>query len=100
MSDWMNFEEQWKTGYPVFEKLFNLKKDELKPLLLEICGENYKELIDNCRVYKSITDDQPNKVEVCFYDKLVITPFGINYWPEHGECSEVVKFNKFFTLNI
>ena len=100
MSEWANFEEQWKQGYPVFEKLFNLKKDELKVLLLEICGDKYEELIKNCRVYKSITDDRPDKIEVCFYDKLSITPFGINYCPEHGEGSEVVKFNKFFTLNI
>ena len=100
MSDLFDFQKQWEVGYPIFEKLFNLKKAELKVLLLEICGDSYKEIIDNCRVYKSITDDQPDKIEVCFYDKLVITPFGINYWPEHGEGSEVVKFNRFFTLNI
>lgn len=98
--DEFDFTKQWELGYPVFEKLFNLKSDELRAILIEICGVEYKEVINGGDVFKSFKNDMPRDLEIRYYSKLSISPFGITYYPEHGNQKDVVKFNKFFKLDI
>jgi len=95
--------EKYKVGFPTFEKLFNLKKDELLKILRELCShdKNCEEVLeDNSNVYKSIENDKPTKIKICSWSTIEVTPTGIYYKPEHGTGKDIVLFNKFFTLSL
>lgn len=95
--------ERYNIGFPTFEKLFNLKKDELLIILREVCHKDnqYKEVLeDNSNVYKSIENDLPTKIKICSWSTIEVTPTGIYYKPEHGQGHDIVLFDKFFVLNI
>ena len=95
--------ERYDIGFPTFEKLFNLKKDELIEILKDVCigNSNATELLKEApNVYKFIENDLPTKIKLCSWSTLEVTPTGIFYKPEHGQGSDVVNFNKFFVLNI
>jgi hypothetical protein len=95
-----NFEEEYKTGLPVFTALFELKKPELMDKLKSICADSVvsADLFEHGRVIKQTANDTPDFIEVWFYDHLRISPFGINYHPEHGEAITIINFNEHFKL--
>lgn len=94
--------EKHRIGFPTFEKLFNLKKEELLKVLREICIEKkYEDILENSsNVYKYIENDLPTKIRVCSWSSVEITPTGIYYKPEHGDGHSITLFHKFFVLNI
>lgn len=94
--------EKHRIGFPTFEKLFNLKKDELLKVLKDICIERkYDDILeDSSNIYKYIENDLPTKIRVCSWSSIEITPTGIYYKPEHGNGHDIALFNKFFVLNI
>jgi hypothetical protein len=98
-----SFEEEYEIGLPVFQKLFEMKKDELVQTVKDIC-EPYAPsddfFNDNISVYvtKTIVDDSPSEIFISAYNNLIISPFGINI-KVHGITKNLVRFNKYFTLN-
>ena len=93
-------QENYMAGEKTFLKLFNMPKTELLELLKEICGTKVSEdvLENSSNVYKEITNDVPQKLIIASWDKLEITPFGIKYVKEHGQSTQIIDFNKFFTI--
>ena len=100
-----DFKKMWEEGFPAFKQLFEMSPNELKEKLHSICGEKYKELIDNAEIkWESQTfaeypnEKTPTEISLWYYDSLSITPFGINYKLEHGDGKKLVEFNKHFKL--
>lgn len=98
-----DFEKQFKEGFPVFEKLFNMKNPELKAKVKEIVSghlnESQLDVITDGGVIKKIQDDEPTDIEFWYYNScLSITPFGIHFKPEHGTARKLLAFDKFFQL--
>jgi hypothetical protein len=89
------YKEMWETGFPMFEKLFNLNKPNLLKVLKELFQDNesiLEILENNPNVIKKIENDVPNEIKVCFYSYIEINPFGIYYQPEHGASKQILKF--------
>lgn len=93
--------ERYNTGFPVFEKLFNLKGEELIETLKDICSHDslaLEVLEEKPNTYKSIENDIPAKIKICSWSTIEITPTGIYYKQEHGQLRDVILFTKFFKL--
>lgn len=91
----MTLEEKYEIGFPILEKLFNLKKEELIELLKEIFDDNDSvlEILENKpSVIKTIKDDKADNIAIHFYGSIEINFFGIFYKPEHGSGTYLVKF--------
>lgn len=99
----MTLEEKYEIGFPILEKLFNLKKEELIELLKDIFEENDSvlEILENKpSVIKTLKDDKADNIAIHFYGSIEINFFGIFYKPEHGSGNYLVRFNKYFKLDI
>lgn len=97
------FDEMWKNGFPMFEKLFNLNKPNLLKVLKEIFQDDksiLEILENNPSVIKKIENDEPSEIKVCFYSRIEINPFGIYFQPEHGASKQILKFDKFFNIDV
>lgn len=92
--------EKYETGLPTFLRLFEMKKPELLVILREICGDRVTKetLEDSSIVYKEIRNDEPDSITVASWDKISISPFGINFQREHSTAENIVEFNQFFKL--
>lgn len=90
----------YEVGFPIFEKLFEMKKNDLLVVLREICNGKFQSdlLDDDSKITKQIEDDIPVKIIVSSYDILIITPLGIEYRAEPGHFQNIAEFNKFFQL--
>ena len=102
----MTLEEEYKQkydiGFPIFNKLFNLKKENFVKVMKDICQDNESvlEILENKpTVIKTLKDDEPQDISVCFYSSIEITYSGICYKPEHGCSSYILKFDKFFNVD-
>jgi hypothetical protein len=104
MSDLIEeYKEKKKIGFPIFEKFFNLKMEELIEVLKDVCSENDDAmdiLNDKPNVYKYIENDVATKISVSSWSSLEITPLGITFLPEFGPHVHIVSFNKFFKIDI
>lgn len=87
-------------GVPILNKLFDIKSNELRTVIKDICNDDkYKDLINAGVIEKISRNDTPYEISFWFYgSQLNITPFGIKYKPEHGYESNIVSFNKYFKL--
>lgn len=96
--------KKYEIGKPIFEKIFLLSSKEIKKLI-EIISYNFKTVnqkdfdFKSCEVIKTIKDDEPNKIELCFYDKIYIDCFGIYFMHEHSGCEIIREFDQFFNFN-
>lgn len=93
--------EKYETGFPVFEKLFNMKSEELSETLKSIVGAHRAGTVLNEKpnFYKYIENDKPTNIKISAWDKIEITPLCIYYQGEYGkELEPVVLFTKHFTL--
>ncbi len=96
----IDFKKKYEIGFPVFERLFNMDSNSLKELLQRICASHPDvSVLKEGSVKKEICDDRPQSITISYYSSFSITPFGINYKPEHGGGSTVVEFNEFFKLD-
>jgi hypothetical protein len=96
------YKEKYEIGFPIFEKFFNLKKDDFVNVMKDIFqdDDSILEILENKpTVTKTIIDDIPQNISICFYSSIEITYNGISYKPEHGNTSLILKFNKFFNID-
>lgn len=100
-----DFHKQWEIGFPIFKQLFDMEPKELREKLHSICGEDYKELIDNSSItweMKTMSVREqiktPYEISLNYYNSITITPFGIVYKPEHGSGKNIISFNEHFKL--
>lgn len=97
------YREQHEVGFPIFEKLFNLKKDDFIKVMKDIFHDN-KNIIqileNNPSAIKTLRDDEPDVINIYFYDSMEITYSGVRYIPEHGSSTMVLKFDKFFNIDV
>ena len=94
--------EQYAIGYPIFESLFNLPKQELIAVLEQLFIEDrtiLHFLKDTPTVLKETRDDEPSKIEMIFYHQIEIDWSGIKYKPEHGSYKQLLNFDKFFNVD-
>lgn len=97
-----SIQEKYNMGQPILIKLGELKKDELIEAIKKICSGDsaaLEVLENNPSVVKIISDDVISEININWYDKINISPFGINYKPEHGGGRTIVNFNETFTLD-
>ncbi len=96
------YQQRYEIGFPIFEKLFHLKKDDFIRVMKDIFADNESVLriLENSpSVVKTIRDDEPQEITVYFYDGIEINYSGVRYKPEHGSATTILKFDKFFNLN-
>jgi len=97
------YKEQYEIGFPIFEKLFQLKKEDFIKVMKDIFQDNkyVLEILENKpRVIKTLQDDEPEKMEIHFYASISIDYFGVRYKPEHGRLDVILKFDKFFNFDV
>ncbi len=97
------YKEQYEIGLPIFQKLFQLKKDDFIKVMKYIFEDNSNvmEILENKpRVIKKLVDDEPEDIKICFYSSIEITYFGVKYKPEHGVSEMILKFDKFFNIDV
>jgi hypothetical protein len=97
------YKDQYEIGFPVFLKLFELKKDQFIKVMKDIFHENNRvmEILENRpKVIKTLTDDEPEGIEIHFYSSVSINYLGVRYKPEHGESDVILKFDKFFNVDV
>ena len=97
------YKEQYEIGFPIFQKLFQLKKDDFIKIMKDIFQENQKvmEILENKPIVKKIlTDDEPEEIKIHFYSSIEVNYFGVKYQPEHGISEMVLSFDKFFNVDV
>ena len=101
MSSESTIQKRWDTGYPTFKKLFDMPYKDLKEILKRILSSHSDDVeytINEGKVFKEYENDEPHKLGVYCYGSVTISPFGIDYKPEHGPGRTLVEFNEFFKL--
>lgn len=96
------YKQQYEIGYPIFENLFNLKKDDFIKVMKDIFYDNESvlEILENKpSVIKTLRDDEPEGINIHFYSSIEIGYSGIRYKPEHGTPITILKFDKFFNID-
>ena len=94
--------ERMRVGQPTFNKLFEMKKDDLIVKLKDICSNNEKileVLNEKPNLYREIGDDTPNEMKFCSWNTVIINTLGISYKAEHGNPNLVISFDKYFNLD-
>ena len=97
------YKEQYEIGFTIFEKLFRLGKEDFIVLMKNIFQDNKEvmQILDNKpTVIKTSKDDVPDEILICFYSMISINHLGVQFKPEHGSSSMILKFNKFFNIDI
>ena len=95
--------ERYEIGFPIFEKLFQLKKDDFIKVMKDIFQDNKSvmEILENKpRVIKTLNDDEPEEMQIHFYSSILINYTGIRFKPEHGALEMILKFDKFFNVDV
>jgi hypothetical protein len=97
------YKEQYEIGFPIFEKLFQLKKDDFIKVMKDIFHDNKSvmEILENKpRVIKTLTDDEPEEMLIHLYSSILINYTGVRFKPEHGSLEMILKFDKFFNVGV
>ena len=97
------YKEQYEVGFQIFEKLFQLKKNDFIKVMKDVFQDN-KDVLEilenNPNVLKKLSDDEPEEISIRFYSTISINYLGISYKPEHGASNMVLKFDKFFNVDV
>lgn len=97
------YKEKYDIGFPIFKRLFDLNKSDLFKILRIIFSENkdLEELLNEKNsVIKKLEDDKPSSIEILSWDRLIITYLGIQFKHEHSSPVFIVKFDKFFNIDV
>lgn len=97
----MDILKEIEMGTPIFNTLFNTKREVLIDILKRIVAHHKgaSQVFDETfRIQKIIMDDKPEKLFFISWDKIEISPLGVYYYPEHGPAERIVVFNEFFKL--
>lgn len=96
------YQEMYEIGFPIFNKLFQLKKDDFIKVMKNIFHDNKNvlEILENKpNILKVVRNDEPEEIKIHFYSSIEITYLGIKYKPEHGSSIYILKFDKFFNID-
>ena len=94
-------QKQIDYGYSIVAKLFTLSDKELIVLMKDLLPQKYHDILDNTpTIIRTIHNEKSEKIEIFYYDKLIIEWFGIDYKTEHGTAKRIREFDKYFTLNL
>lgn len=97
------YQQQYEIGFPIFQKLFSLTKDKFVEVMKDIFQDNksvMEILENNPKIIKTLEDDEPESIKIHFYSSIEVTYFGVKYKPEHGQSEMILKFDKFFNVNV
>lgn len=97
------YKEQYEIGFLTFQKLFQLKKDDFIKVMKDVFQDNksvMKILENRPRVIKTLYDDEPEEMQIHFYSSILINYTGIRFKPEHGSLEMILKFDKFFNVDV
>ena len=97
------YKEQYEAGFPVFDKLFQLKKDDFIKVMKDIFQDNESVmgiLENKPRVVKTLNDDEPEEMQIHFYSSISVNYAGVRFKPEHGSSEMILKFDKFFNVDV
>lgn len=103
MSLVQKYKEQYEIGFPIFKKLFQLKKDDFIKVMKDIFQENKSVMVileNKPRVIKTLNDDEPEEMQIHFYSSILINYTGVRFKPEHGSLEMILKFDKFFNVDV
>ena len=103
MSLVQKYKEQYEIGFPIFEKLFQLKKDDFIKVMKDIFQDNKSVMVileNKPRVIKTLNDDEPEEMQIHFYSSILINYTGVRFKPEHGSLEMILKFDKFFNVDV
>lgn len=95
--------KQYEIGFSIFNKLFQLNKEYFIKVMKYIFQENktiIKILEEKPMVVKTSINDEPEKIKICFYDCIIVNYTGVLFKPEHGQSQIILKFDKFFNIDI
>jgi len=93
--------QEYHIGHSVFKKLAKLNDKKLKEKIISIIGNEIyiKDILgDSCSIIRTIVNEIYSKIEIRFYDTILINSFGIFYDPEYGPFRRIIKFDKYFKL--
>jgi len=97
------YKEQYEIGFPIFKKLFQLDKDDFIKVMKDIFQDNKSvmEILENKpKVIKTLIDDKPEEMQIHFYSSIIINYTGVRFKPEHGSLEMILKFDKYFNVDI
>ena len=94
---------QYEQGLPILQAFMEMTDAEIKAKVKSIGGSDIPDngliLGENSDVHRSIRNEKPEKITIAYYDKLVISPWGINFESEHGHNNKkIATFNQHFKL--
>ena len=95
--------EQYEIGFSIFQKLFQLKKDDFIKLMKDIFQDNkfVMEILESKPiVIKTLNDDEPVEMQIHYYNSILINYTGVRFKPEHGSLEMILKFDKFFNMDV
>ena len=96
------YKAQYEEGFPIFKKLFQLTKKEFIKVMKDIFKDDARVLQileNNPKVIKTLEDDEPAEIIASFYSSIKVTYLGVEYIPEHGAPTRILKFDKFFNVD-
>ncbi len=97
------FQQQYEIGFPIFQKLFSLNKEKFISVMKDIFQDNKSvmEILENKpKIIKTLENDEPENIKIHFYSSIEVTYFGVKYKPEHGQSEMILKFDKFFNVEV
>lgn len=96
-----DYMKRYEENQQMFADLFNTpSKDIVEGLKKHLAHDSgcMGVLSYNPTVVKTYENDEPNKIQIYFYNQIEITVFGISYIPEHGRTRQVLTLTKDFKL--
>lgn len=94
-------QERYDKGYSIFKQIYTLSDKDLIAKLKSIlgCFNDAIDLLDAKPVVKrSIVNEEPECINIIFYDVIKIDWSGISYKTEYGTEKNMVRFDNHFKL--
>lgn len=92
MSELEILQQEHKEMQPIFEKLFMLPSIKIREIVQKVLGERLN--ISSYDIEKVSRNDRPSKIEIYYWDKVVINWCGVDIEYEHGDKLKVCSLRK------
>lgn len=80
-----------RDGVPNLHKLFSMDSATLRKALEENIGNKLpNHFLDNAKIVKQIENDEPQTIEMWWYDMVEIKCGSITFKPEHGSHQHII----------
>jgi hypothetical protein len=93
-------QEQHERGMQILRKFMELSDLEIKEKLKSMTTSEFPHqhvLCEKSDVVREIKNENPSKIELWYYDCLVIDTYGVNYkWENSHKSERLVSFNAHF----